>query len=227
MPARPLVPRSLRKLVARARARGIGEITGLWLVRARQWVASQDTLVMLVASPDAIPLERDAQVRQAGPGDAPAYARDIGTESAATFRARLSTTTKCWLVFEGQRLLHASWVTLDRAWTRELGRWLEPPVGDAYIYESFTRSDARGRGAYPRALADIAAWAARAGLARLWVAVEAGNAPSLRAVTKSGFTPAYEIAYRRRWGRVTVDPPTGPLAEVGVTMIRPAPRGGR
>jgi GNAT superfamily N-acetyltransferase len=164
-------------------------------------------------------------VREASPEDADAFARDIGTESPATFRARLSHTTRCWLVVEGARLLHASWVTLEGAWTRELRRWIAPPSGDAYIYESFTRADARGRGAYPRVLAGIAAWAARSGLRRLWVAVEADNHASLRAVGKAGFSPAFTIDFHRRWGRVVVTRLAGALDDTGRQMIRPQPPG--
>jgi RimJ/RimL family protein N-acetyltransferase len=165
----------------------------------------------------------DNHVREASPEDADAYARDIGTESPATFRARLSDTSRCWLVVEGPRLLHASWVTLEGAWTRELRRWIVPPAKDAYIYESFTRQDARGRGAYPRALAGIATWAARAARDRLWVAVEADNPASLRAVEKAGFSPAFTIDYRRRWGRVAITRLAGDLENTGRLMIRDAP----
>jgi RimJ/RimL family protein N-acetyltransferase len=184
---------------------------------------------MLVKEVNGRAERTDDSVRPAGPGDALAYARDIGTESPRTFRARLDDTTRCWLVTEGPRLIHASWVTSEAAWTRELRRWVRPPEGDVYIYESFTTAEARGRGAYPRALSGIASWAAQADVARLWVAVESDNAASLRAVTKAGFVVRYEVGYRRRWGRLTVDLPVGEMADCAHTMIRasrPATGGG-
>jgi hypothetical protein len=183
---------------------------------------------MLVKGAGGDPEHADGDVRPAGPRDALAYARDIGTESPRTFRGRLSDATRCWLVVEGSHLVHASWVTSEAAWTRELRRWVRPPEHDVYIYESFTTAAARGRGAYPRALAGIASWAAGAGIGRLWVAVEKDNAASLRAVTKAGFVAAYEVGYRRRWGRLTLDLPAGEMADRARAMIRPsAPATGR
>jgi Acetyltransferase (GNAT) domain len=178
---------------------------------------------MFVKEAGGEPVHADDHVRPAGPGDALGYARDIGTESARTFRARLSDATRCWLVAEGSRLIHASWVTSEAAWTRELRRWVSPPERDLYIYESFTTAGARGRGAYPRALAGIASWAAEAGIGRLWVAVEKDNAASLRAVTKSGFVVAYEVGYRRKWGRLIVELPAGEMADCARAMIRSSP----
>lgn len=175
---------------------------------------------MLVKDVGGQPERADGDVRPAGPGDALAYARDIGTESPRTFRARLSDATRCWLVTEGSRLIHASWVTSEAAWTRELRRWVSPPEHDVYIYESFTMAAARGRGAYPRALAGIASWATGADIGRLWVAVEKDNAASLRAVAKAGFGVSYEVGYRRRWGRLTIDLPAGEMADCARTMIR-------
>jgi RimJ/RimL family protein N-acetyltransferase len=198
----------------------VSEVGELARTRAREWISSQDALVMLVKEVNGRAERTDDSVRPAGPGDALAYARDIGTESPRTFRARLNDTTRCWLVTEGRRLIHASWVTSEAAWTRELRRWVRPPEGDVYIYESFTTAEARGRGAYPRALSGIASWAAQADVARLWVAVESDNAASLRAVTKAGFVVRYEVGYRRRWGRLTVDLPEGEMGDCAHTMIR-------
>lgn len=149
--------------------------------------------------------------RVAGPGDGELYASVIGTDSAATFRRRLTPTTRCFFVFGGDELLHASWVTTGAAWTREIAAYIVPPDRDAYVYESFTRPEARGRGVYPFALSEICAWGAGAGVDRVWVAVESGNAPSLKAIRKAGFEPAYEMRYGRRAGRLTlvVEKPAG------------------
>ena len=124
------------------------------------------------------------------------------------------------MVEDGYRLLHASWVTTARAWTSEIRAFVSPPVGDAYIYESFTRSETRGRGIYPFALFSICAELGRRRVARAWVGVEAGNAPSIRAITKGGFEPAFELSFHRSWGAVRMEEPTGPLAEQGFTMVK-------
>jgi RimJ/RimL family protein N-acetyltransferase len=83
------------------------------------------------------------------------------------------------------------------------------PDGDAYIYESFTRQEMRGRGVYPAVLTSISVELAERGIARLWIAAETTNHSSLRAIEKAGFTRRFEIEVRRRWGRTAVSVPPG------------------
>ena len=176
--------------------------------RFREWARSDEELIMLVrdAGAPTPELRHDPGLvfRAAEPGDGDLYARVIGTDSAATFRRRLTPTTRCFFVFGGDELLHASWVTTGAAWTREIRAYIVPPAGDAYVYESFTRPEARGRGVYPFALRGICASGAAEGVTRVWVAVESGNAPSLKAIRKAGFEPTYEMRYGRRWGRLSL-----------------------
>lgn len=176
--------------------------------RAREWFRSEEELIMLVR-PAAGPVpefrhDPGLAFRAATRDDGPLYARTIGTDSEGTFRRRLTPTTQCFFVFGGDELLHASWVTTGAAWTREIAAYIVPPERDAYVYESFTRPEARGRGVYPFALRGICAWGAEAGVERVWVGVESGNAPSLKAIRKAGFEPAYEMRYGRRLGRLTL-----------------------
>ena len=203
------------RTAARISSRGPGEIAQLVRDRATEWVGSEEELIMLVRDAGAATPELrhapELVLRTAGPSDGELYARAIGTDSAATFRRRLSSTTRCFLVEGGGMLLHASWVTTGAAWTREIRAYVVPPPGDAYVYESFTSPEARGRGVYPFALSGICSWGAAGGVERVWVAVESGNAPSLRAITKAGFRPSYSMRYGRRWGRLTltVERPAG------------------
>ena len=188
--------------------------------RLKEWLSSSDDLVMFVTdarsgAPDRV----DLAFRQASPSDGPRYARDIGTDSAVTFAARLSADTHCFLVDDGTTLLHASWVTTGGAWMRELRGYLVPPPGDAYVYESFTRADARGRGVYPFALANILGWAASGGISRVWVAVEEANPPSLRAVGKAGFEEAFRLPFSRSLGRLRIGAASGPDAEKARTLL--------
>jgi GNAT superfamily N-acetyltransferase len=173
--------------------------------RLKEFISSSDELVILARpaggeSPD----RADLEFVEATSGDGARYARDIGTDSASTFAARLTDTTRSFLVTDGSKVLHATWVTTRSAWTRELGGYLVVPEGDCYVFESFTRSDARGRGIYPFGLKGICAWAAQQGLKRVWVGVESGNAASLRAVAKGGFEPQLTISFRRSVGRLEV-----------------------
>ena len=173
--------------------------------RALETLWSDDRLLILVRGTGGDEPEIPGlELREATARDGQRYARDIGTDSNETFAARLSPQVTCWLVEEEERIVHATWMTSDGAWTRELQRCLRPPPGDAYVYESFTRADARGRGIYPFALRAISARVRQQDVARLWVGIENHNVASLRAVTKAGFEHSFEVSYRRRLGRLTV-----------------------
>jgi ribosomal protein S18 acetylase RimI-like enzyme len=204
------------KIANRISARGPREVLGLAGQRVREWVASSDELIFLVRPTGGEAPDHDSLTfEEATVEDADRYARDVGTDSAATFRKRLSERTGCFLVSSGDVIVHATWMTTAAAWTRELRRYVVPPDGDGYVYESFTRAEARGKGAYPFALLHIASLLAGRGMKRVWVGVEAHNEPSLRAVAKGGFEEAFHIGYRRRLGRLHVQQPAGRLAEVG------------
>lgn len=215
MPDRRPTPAQLAgKLLQRVRARGFGELSALAIERLRKGWSSEERLLFLVhdTGGDEATDPPDLEFRAATAEDGPLYARDIGTDSAATFAARLTDATRCWLVLHESRIAHATWTTTAGAWTREIGRYFKPPPGEGYVYESFTSPTVRGRGIYPLALRHILARLGAEGITRLWVGVEADNEPSIRAITKAGFEVAFEISYRRRFGRLTLGPPEGPLA---------------
>lgn len=202
---RPKAPHSLLKLGARIKARGVREVVGVAAQRARDWVSSSEELIVLsrdVGGP--APIADGLRFKEATAADAVRYARDIGTDSVFTFRARLANDTRCFVVQADSSFVHATWMTTGAAWTREVGGYLRPPCGHAYVYESFTRAEARGRGVYPFALKAIAAWLAWNGAEVVWVAVEASNRASARAVSKAGFEPRFRITYRRSLGRLEV-----------------------
>lgn len=187
------------------------------LERIREEAFSDNTLIVLTrhaGSEDHKPTGAGIELEQASVDDAKRYARDIGTETPGTFRARLSEETLCFVARSDGSLLHATWVTTQPTWTREVRRYFTPPAGDVYVFESFTRAEARGRGIYPLILQAIAEWSAEKRLNRLWAGVTADNHPSLRAISKAGFTEAFRTAYHRRLGRLVLDPATGPLEDM-------------
>ncbi len=201
----------LARTQARLKARGPGEVVELLWGRLKESISSQETLVFLARSPEKVetpqasPKWEDLSLYRAGTTDGDDYAHWIGTDSARTFSSRLSSATRCYLVRHGGRVVHATWVTTSASWVRELQRYFRVPEGNAYVYESFTRADARGMGVYPFALTEICRALDAEGTQRVWVGVEHSNAPSLRAVTKAGFDPAFEVGYRRRWGKIRVE----------------------
>ena len=222
--SRPTPAHVALKVLTRARTRGPREVLATGLARLREFISSGDEIVILVrlaGSPPGLPERDDLEFVKATPEDGARYARDIGTDSASTFAARLSETTHCFLVTDKGNVLHATWATTRSAWTRELGGYLVVPDGDCYVYESFTREDARGKGVYPFGLKGICAWAATQGLQRVWVGVEAGNAASLRAVAKAGFEPQLTIAFRRSVGRLEVTGGRCPPERIEMLCLSP------
>jgi ribosomal protein S18 acetylase RimI-like enzyme len=134
-------------------------------------------------------------MRWATTEDRDAHAELLGTDPSPPLADRLSEDHRCYLALEGGRALHATWCSTTATWTEELQTYLAPPPGDAYIYESFTRADARGRGIYPMVLRSIAALLHLEGTRRLWVGVEETNLASVHAIRKGGFEDAFAISF--------------------------------
>ena len=221
---RPTFTQGLSKSLNRAQRRGWGEVIGLGTRRAREWVVSSDSLVMFMrASGGPFQATEEFHFRETHRADGAAYALWIGTDSPSTFTSRLSDTTRCFVMTSEEKFVHASWVTTESAWTREIKRYLTPPPGDAYVFESYTRDEVRGRGVYPMALQNISARLSEEGINRLWVAVEEHNPPSLKAVTKGGFERAFEIPFARRFGVVRIGEPSGPLAAAALPFLSVTP----
>ena len=218
--SRPTPSERLSKILTRGRTRGLSEASRSLGGELRSAIRSSGTLEFLVRDTDmTCPDREDLAFRAANFADAAAYAAQIGTDSIATFRARLSDTTRCYLVETGGQIAHASWMTTSGAWTTELGSLVTPPAGSAYVYESFTDPALRGRGIYPFALSCICAELSSQGITEVWIGVEATNAPSVRAITKAGFKPAFSLDFRKRWRKLEVDAARGPRAETAGAMI--------
>jgi GNAT superfamily N-acetyltransferase len=197
--------------VTRLRTRGPREVLSLTGARLKESVSSHEVLIVLRrATRSEAPIRPKVaglELRILGPEDAAEYARRVGTDSATSFRRRLSSSTKCYAVDLGGLLVHSSWVTTACAWTREVNGFFCAGPASAYVFESFTHPDARGKGVYPFALDGICSAIAGEEIETLWVAVESSNEPSLRAVAKAGFDESFRIGYHRKAGRVVVAVP--------------------
>lgn len=217
---RPTPLETLSKAFARLRSRGPGEVAST--VRSQLWSAlsSKGSIRLMVRDAGGAPVAQPPlEFRRGGPDDAAAYERDIGTDSAWSFRRRLTDGTGCYVVLENDRILHASWTTTRSAWTGELRSYIRPPAGDAYVYESYTRPETRGRGIYPFALRNMCADLAGRGIERIWVGVEPDNAPSVRAIAKAGFGEAMDLPFERRMFRVRLEPARGPMAHLAPELL--------
>jgi GNAT superfamily N-acetyltransferase len=216
---------ALSKKRARVRTRGAGEVAKEFVGKIRGAARSDNELIFLSRDADGNTepqrkTDEPLRLVRSDAKDALDYERFIGTDSARTFAKRLSHETDCWLMRGRGMILHATWTTTGAAWTGEIDRYFVPPERAAYVYESFTRPEARGLGIYPIALVEIGRALAADGIEQLFIGVETGNAPSLRAITKAGFEPAFTISFRRRFGRLTIDEATGPRAELARRCLR-------
>ncbi|MDQ4064677.1 MAG: GNAT family N-acetyltransferase [Actinomycetota bacterium] len=169
-----------------------------------RWIGSRGQLIVYAIDPATV-VVRDVEgvtFRAATAGDAPRYARDVGTDSITTFVRRLDATNRCFIVDMDDRIVHSSWFTTSKSWVGEIAAYFILPPRHGYVYESFTHPRARGRGLYPLALARICRLVADEGCPRVWVAIEEDNLSSRRAVEKAGFEAIYAIAFERRLGSV-------------------------
>ena len=125
-------------------------------------------------------------------------------------------------------MLHSSWCSTGPTWTEELQTYLTPPQGEVYVYESFTRADARGRGLYPLVLGAMAADLSEQGVPRMWIGVEAGNESSLRAIRKADFEEVFSIGFSPSAHGVVIDAPVvDPGRSLHIAGSRPdGPLGG-
>ena len=203
-----------RKVATRFRNRGGREVLSVAIERIREAISSSETLIFF-ARPAAGEYDRpahdpDLELVEATEEDGSLYEDFIGTDSRRTFAARLQSGARCFFVRYDGKVVHSTWVTSGPAWTRELRRYFQPPPGDAYTYESFTRPEARGKGAYPFALTEICSNLAGEGKSLVWVGVEAGNTASRKAVAKAHFEEQFRVRYGRKLGFLRVDEPVGP-----------------
>jgi RimJ/RimL family protein N-acetyltransferase len=228
---RPRITENALKMGARIKTRGPGEVLSVGAARIREWIRSEERLIILFrdvmesSAPTESRPDSALVFREATSADSARYAADIGTDSPASFRRRLTSNTRCFIVVSDGLFVHSTWVTTAAAWTREIQRYFCPPPGDAYIYESFTRPEVRGRGVYPFALDGITDWLAKRSIGRAWIGAEADNQASLRALHKAGFREGFQIPYGRRLGRLVLEPPAGRMADDRLLCRHPLPRG--
>jgi GNAT superfamily N-acetyltransferase len=216
---RPGSSATLRRYATRIRRRGPLEVATEVAGAIRASISSRGRLRFLTrgTQPSGAGLP-DLTMRRAGAADADRYARHVGTHSPHTFRRRLGPGTNCYLVLDDQQILHASWVTTAGAWVGELRMYFVVPRASAYVYESFTSPDARGRGIYPAMLRYIASDAAPRAK-ELWIGVGEDNDSSVRAISKGGFVPAFDVAFSRRLGRVRVESLSGPRSDEATRVL--------
>jgi GNAT superfamily N-acetyltransferase len=115
-----------------------------------------------------------------------------GWETAEIARRR-ALGDVCYMVFDGPRCVHYSWVSQRLLYISELGYQAELREQNFWIYDSYTSPSHRGRKIFPRLLLRLEEidLARRCGI--LWAGVQDDNAPSLNAISKAGFREAFVL----------------------------------
>ncbi len=155
------------------------------------------------------PLPEDPRVRRDEVND---LLRFVSAESWQPSRRQflrhaselIETGNHCYTVCEGEKLVHYGWL-LDRQEISVLGGgrpdWHFPP-NSAVAFDFYTLPEARGRGLYRKSLSCILNAAASVpGTERVFICVEADNAPSRRVIEKLGFEYEKSIVTTRRFGK--------------------------
>ncbi len=112
---------------------------------------------------------------------------------------RLDAGARCHAFFIGSELVNLAWTTVGYL-------ELEPGLhireaGCAGIYDCYTLPDHRSKGIYTGSLIQLIGVFAEEGVARVLIAVDPGNRPSIKGIEKAGFQPFYQLTRRRRFGK--------------------------
>ncbi len=104
---------------------------------------------------------------------------------------------------DGQAVAYG-WVAARRASIGELNLEFELPAGNRYLWDFGTVPGFRGRGLYPRLLAEITRRECPPAT-RLWIIHAPENMPSGLGMARAGFLPAAELSLDRQ-GQVVLAP---------------------
>jgi len=119
---------------------------------------------------------------------------EVSVEEA---RARLQRGHHCYVARHAGRIVQAVWVGFGRVWVPYLGCWVELEAGDAYLYQSWTRSEYRRKGiAAARAIATLQELK-KAGYRRAVAAIMPRAGAALGPPRLLGYAPCGIIGYYR------------------------------
>lgn len=99
------------------------------------------------------------------------------------FTSRLRAGDRCFCAFLDDLPVHARWVAMRPVRIPELDRWFVPGKQEAYVYDSFTAPDFRGRRAIDVARRVMNATLHAEGIGRAWNYILSDNVSSLRGLS--------------------------------------------
>lgn len=148
---------------------------------------------------DPAPMTPAGIAQEVREGECPELAR-LMYHPAAELRRRFARGDRCFVTREGGAIAHYEWISFDRIRLDSIGRTLPLGPREAYIYNVRTQRPFRGRGLFAATLHALSSRLQKESVRRLWIATEAGNAASQRAIFAAGFRLAHDIRPIRALG---------------------------
>jgi ribosomal protein S18 acetylase RimI-like enzyme len=94
------------------------------------------------------------------------------------------------------------WISTGSAYVGEIGCWLTPASGEAYVWDFRTLPRFRGHGFYPALLRAVVHRLGEAGTQRIWIGAEWQNWQSIVGIAHAGFRPVALVAALRVGGAI-------------------------
>jgi ribosomal protein S18 acetylase RimI-like enzyme len=164
------------------------------------WERSHMHLLVLEATPPRIEARAPLHVGELGPERAQETAL-----AGPDWAERWAHGDRCYGGWRDGQLVHHSWVTRNDSYIAEIRGWVKPGSDEAYIYDCFTDGSCRGLGIFPAVLSTVSGILFDQGVRRVWIAVEAENLSSRKAIERAGFRLACTVSYSRLAGSVHTD----------------------
>lgn len=170
---------------------GLFQHVGARLVRP-VWERSRMHLLLLDTAPPRLEARMPLQVGVLHQGNP--QAKELAGDD---WPVRWSHGDICYVAWRDGALVHHSWVTRNDSYIAEIRGWVHPGPDEAYIYDCFTDGSCRGLGIFPAVLSTVGGVLFDKGVQRIWIAVEAENVSSRKAIERAGFRLACTVSYRR------------------------------
>lgn len=97
----------------------------------------------------------------------------------------------CYMVLDGARCVHYSWMSKRMLVISELGYRADLNGGSHWLYNAYTSPTHRGRSIFPEVLQSMTADALAQDGGVVWAGVQDTNAASMNGVSKAGFKEAF------------------------------------
>jgi ribosomal protein S18 acetylase RimI-like enzyme len=168
-------------------------------ITRRWWAFERGTLWATDADIAPQPSTPRAEVvfRAAGPEAAEPLAVAMGISSSAEAALRFTSGRRCYVAWDGDRIVAYGWASRGSECVGELERTFHIAPDEAYIWDCATLPEYRGRGLYSALLAYLLAELRDVGVRRTWIGASLDNQASIKGFMNAGFRPTIKLVYGR------------------------------